>query len=169
MDWKRLFDSHADDLIGICWRILGRRADVEDCVQEVFVKAFQMERRETIRNWPGLLRRLAVLTALEALRKRKRRQDALLSEHACDLAAREDGADEIAIHRELESRLRREVAALPDQEAAVFCLRYFESATVSETASTLGVSTGAVAAASLRARKRLQQRMSDVLPARVKE
>lgn len=169
MDWDGLFESHSDDLVGICWRILGRRADVEDCVQEAFVKAVQIERRETIRNWPGLLRRLAVLTALEVLRKRRVRHDTLLSENAYDPPANDDAADELAIRRELENRLRQEVAALPSQEAVVFCLRYFELATVSETAHTLGISTGAVATASLRARKRLQQRMADVLPTTLPE
>ncbi|MEM1224970.1 MAG: sigma-70 family RNA polymerase sigma factor [Planctomycetota bacterium] len=165
MDWEGLFESHADELVGICWRILGRRVDVEDCMQETFTKAFQIERRETIRNWPGLLRRLAVLTALEILRKRRTRRDTPLSEIAYDPPAGDQAVDEVAIHRELENRLRNEVASLPEQDAVVFCLRYFDLATVSETAHTLGISTGAVATASLRARKRLQQRMADVLPA----
>ena len=169
MDWDELFETHADDLVGICWRILGRRADVEDCVQEAFVKAVQIERREAIRNWPGLLRRLAVLTALETLRKRKMGYDILLPDNAQDPPANDAGAEQLAIRRELEHRLRHEVAALPNQEGSVFCLRYFELASVSETANTLGISTGAVAAASLRARKRLQQRMADVLPTTLPE
>lgn len=162
MDWNALFDAHADDLIRICWRILGRRSDVDDCVQETFVQAFQAQQRQTVRNWPGLLRRIAVVNALAALRKRRVRADTHLSAH--HLPASDAAPDELAAGRELEERLRREIGALPDQEAAVFCLRYFESMSVAETATTLRVSAGAVSAATLRARKRLAQRMNDVLP-----
>lgn len=169
MDWEALIETHADDLVGICWRILGRRADVEDCVQEAFVKAVQLERRQKIHNWPGMLRRIVVLTALETLRKRRTRKDRPFSETACDPPAVDGRADEFAIRRELEDRLRSEVTMLPDQEAAVFCLRYFELATVSETANTLGISNAAVAAASLRARKRLRHRLADVLPTKLTE
>jgi RNA polymerase sigma-70 factor (ECF subfamily) len=163
VDWDELFEAHADDVIRVCWRILGRRADVEDCVQETFVQAFQREQCETVRNWPGLLRRIAVMTALALLRKRKMRHDTSLSESAYDPPASDESPDQLAIRRELENRLRREVGALPDQEAAVFCLRYFESFSVSETANTLAISNGAVAAASHRARGHLEQRMADVL------
>ena len=164
MDWDALFDAHADDLIRICWRILGRRADVDDCVQETFVQAFQTQQRQAIRNWPGLLRRIAVLNSLALLRKRKTRGDTHLSQHAYEQPARDATPDELAAERELEDRLRREIGGLPDQEAAVFCLRYFDSMSVAETATVLGISPGAVSAATFRARKRMAQRMSDVLP-----
>ena len=92
------------------------------------------------------------------------RADTHLSQHAFEPPASDSSPDELAAGRELEQRLRREISELPDQEAAVFCLRYFESMSVAETAATLGVSAGAVSAATLRARKRLAQRMNDVLP-----
>lgn len=164
MDWDGLFETHADDLIRICWRILGRQPDVEDCLQETFVQAFQRAQSETVRNWPGLLRRIAVMSALALLRKRRNQPDTNLSAIAFEPAAVQDTPDKAAIRRELEDRLRQEVGALPEQEAAVFCLRFFESYSVSDTANTLGISTGAVAAASFRARRHLEQRMADVLP-----
>jgi RNA polymerase sigma-70 factor (ECF subfamily) len=169
VNWDGLFEANADDLIRVCWRILGRRVDVEDCVQETFVQAFQIQQREAVRNWPGLLRRIAVMTALATLRKRKVRPNTTLSQCEYDPPASGEMPDERAVRQELEARLRREVSALPDQEAAVFCLRYFESFSVTETASTLGISRGAVCAASHRARKHLEQRMSDVLPTTLPE
>ena len=164
MDWDKLFETNGDDLIRICWRILGSRADVEDCVQETFVQAIQTQQRDTVRNWPGLLRRIAVMTALAALRRRKVRQSTRLSPSANELPARGETPDQAASRRELEERLRREVAGLPDREASVFCLRYFELMSLDETADTLGISSGAAAAASHRARRHLEQQMADVLP-----
>lgn len=163
MDWAALFEAHADDVVRICWRILGRHADVEDCVQDTFVQALQLHRRQPVKNWPGLLRRIAVMTSLAMLRRRKTRRCEELSADDRGLASTEQMPDQRAMQRELEDRLRLEVAALPDQEAAVFCLRCFESLSVSETADSLGISAASVSVALHRARRRLEQRMTDVL------
>ncbi len=163
MDWEALFELHADDVVRLCWRILGRHADVEDCVQDTFVQAIQFHRRQDVRNWPGLLRRIAVMTSLAVLRRRTTRQCEGLSVDDGRLATSEQPPDELAMHRELEDRLRSEVATLPPREAAVFCLRYFESLSVSETAESLGISPAAVSVSLHRARKRLEARMADVL------
>jgi len=50
-------------VVRISWRILGRGGDVEDSVQEGFFEAFRLHRRETVRQWGGLLRRLAAVVA----------------------------------------------------------------------------------------------------------
>ena len=71
MDWETLIEAHFDDVLRISWRILGRAADVDDCAQDTFLHLFQLQQREPIRNWPGLLRHVAVTTALASLRRRR--------------------------------------------------------------------------------------------------
>lgn len=163
MDWDGLYEQHADDVLRICWRILGSRADVEDCVQETFIQAFQRESQEPILNWPGLLRRIAVMTSLAQLRQRKNRRHRPLPSSELQPVARGESPEQYAQRRELQERLRVEVAGLPDQEAAAFCLRYFECYSVTETARILSVSNGAVSAATFRARRQLERNMSDIL------
>lgn len=163
MNWESLYELHADAVVRICWRILGCRADAEDCVQETFLQAFERQRLERIQNWPGLLRRIAVMTSLATLRRRKLRNAEALP---ADLSDETDGSerpDDVVVRKELEARLRREVAVLPDRDAAVFCLRYFESLSVSETADALDISAGAVSIALHRARRQLETRMADLL------
>jgi len=47
--------------------LLRHEADSADCFQRTFISALEVTKRETVRNWPGLLRRLA--TAIENVKK----------------------------------------------------------------------------------------------------
>ncbi len=64
-----------------------------------------------------------------------------------------------AMHREEEMRLRGIVAALPARQAAVFCLAHFEELSHEEIATTLEISTNAVAMALHKARAGLRVTM----------
>ena len=160
MDWDALFETHVDAVLRICWRITGRQTDVEDCVQETFLQAFQWHQREHVRNWAGALRRIAVTSSLACLR---RRVDIDPIEENRDPESPEEIPAETAMRRELEGRLRQAVAGLPDREATVFCLRYFESQTTEETAHLLKIPNGAVAAALHRARRKLERELAELL------
>ena len=122
VDWDKLIEEHAPLVVGISWRILGNSADVEDNVQEVFVSAWKVQQSQKVEHWRGLLRRLATIAALANLRRRRH--------HASiDVEVPESGGrlpEETAVAKELEEKLRRAVAQLPEREAAVFTLKYFE-------------------------------------------
>jgi RNA polymerase sigma-70 factor (ECF subfamily) len=152
VDWNALIDEYGPMVVRISWRILGRGADVEDNVQEVFFEAFRLHRREAVRQWGGLLRRLATVGALARLRRR-RRESSLegLPEAACESPPEAD-----LIAGELQARLRAAVAALPEREGAVFSLRYFEGIQLPEIAATLGIKYPAAATALSRARAKLE-------------
>jgi RNA polymerase sigma-70 factor (ECF subfamily) len=152
VDWNALVDEYSPMVVRVSWRILGHGADVEDNVQEVFLEAFRFHKRETVQHWGGLLRRLATVGALAKLRRRRR-------ESSLDVLAqpaRESPPEEDLIARELEARLRRAVAALPEREGAVFSLRYFEGLELPEIAATLGIKYPAAATALSRARAKLE-------------
>jgi RNA polymerase sigma-70 factor (ECF subfamily) len=57
---------------------------------------------------------------------------------------------------ELAQRLRLAVAQLPDREATVFCLRYFDELSYQRIADTLNINLGAVATALHKARAKLE-------------
>lgn len=52
-------------------RLLDNEADAADCFQDTFVSALNVSRAQTVRNWPGLLKRLATARALDRLRQRR--------------------------------------------------------------------------------------------------
>ena len=156
VDWNDLLDEHGSLILRISWRILGNQADAEDNLQEVLVKAIQIEDRETVRHWRGLLRRLTTFSALEKLRRR--RDHLALSDDS--IADPGDSPEQLAIRQELKMRLRGALATLPRREGAVFSLRYFEELTLNEIAESLGISYAAAGTALSRARSKLHNIVS---------
>jgi RNA polymerase sigma-70 factor (ECF subfamily) len=151
-DWDRIVREYGPLVFATAWRILGHTADTEDIVQEVFLQVHQMQQTQTVRHWPGLLRRLAACRALDRLRQRKH----TVSLNGMSLIDDDEGPEESAIEHELAERLRLAIAQLPDREAAVFCLRYFDELSYQEIAEMLHIRTGAVASALHKARLKLE-------------
>jgi RNA polymerase sigma-70 factor (ECF subfamily) len=157
-DWDHLVREHGPMVAGTAWRILGHAADTEDVVQDVFLEAYRKRQTEKVRNWGGLLRRLATCQALFRLRQRKRGMPL----GGLPLPGTLPGPDEIAQERELADRLRRAVALLPAREGEVFCLCFFEDLTHDEIADILDISTGAVKVALHKARAKLESWLTAV-------
>jgi RNA polymerase sigma-70 factor (ECF subfamily) len=151
-DWDRIVRDYGPLVFATAWRILGHVADTEDIVQEVFLQVHQLQRTHTVRHWPGLLRRLAACRALDRLRQRK----STVSLNSQPLVDRDVGPEAVAVEHELAERLRRAIAQLPDREAAVFCLRYFDDLSYQDIAQALHIRTGAVASALHKARLKLE-------------
>jgi RNA polymerase sigma-70 factor (ECF subfamily) len=151
--WTRIVHEHGPTVYGAAWRILAHAADAEDVFQDVFLEAYRMHQTQTVRNWGGLLRRLAACRSLDRLRQRKR----TTSLHDLDVAGPDHEPDATLIEQELADRLRQAIAALPEREAAVFCLRYFEELPNPRIAEILIITTGAVATALHKARARLEE------------
>ena len=152
-DWDRIVRDYGPLVFATAWRILGHAADTEDTVQEVFLQVHQMLRTHAVRHWPGLLRRLATCRALDRLRQRKNNTVSL---DGLALIGRDVGPEAAAVEHELAERLRRAIAQLPDREAAVFCLRYFDDLSYQDIAESLHIRPGAVASALHKARLKLE-------------
>jgi RNA polymerase sigma-70 factor (ECF subfamily) len=151
VDWDELIEEHGPLVVGISWRILGNSADVQDNVQEVFISAWKVRQTQEVDHWRGLLRRLATVAALASLRRR--RQHASIDTEVAIGGGRLP--EEAAIEKELDEQLRRAVAELPEREAAVFTLKYFEQLDLQEVSSVLAISYSAAAKALSRARSKL--------------
>ena len=151
-DWDRIVREHGPVVFATAWRILGHRADTEDVVQEVFLQAHQMQQSSPVRCWEALLRRLAACRALDRLRQRRY----TVPLDGLSVPSPAEGPEDVALGRELASRLRQALARLPRREATVFCLRYFDDLSYEHIAETLQISTGAVATALHKARNRLE-------------
>ncbi len=158
-NWNALVWEHGPLVFGTAWRILGHASDTEDVVQEVFLQAYQVLRARGVRNWPGLLRRLAACRALDRLRQRK----ATVPLDGLDLVSSGSAPDAAAMGRELAERLREAIAQLPDGEATVFCLRYFEDLSYQQIADTLKIRPGAVGVALHKARAKLDALLTEAV------
>jgi RNA polymerase sigma-70 factor, ECF subfamily len=157
-DWEAVVSQHVEIVRRTIYRIVGNHADAWDCVQETFLDAVKIDRRQPVRHWPALLRHLATRRALDLLRARSRRRE----RHGPDAdpaqaASREPSPPRHAEARELADRLRAVAGRLPRRQAEVFCLSCFEQMTSEEVAEQLGISPTAVRMLLSRARQRLRR------------
>ncbi len=157
IDWNDLIREHGSTVFGAAWRILGQTADADDVVQEVFLEAQQLSNGQTVRQWGGLLRRMATYRALDRLRRRRQ----TVSIDDVVPVGREHDPESIAIGHELETRLRDAITRLSEQEAAVFCLRCFEDLSYEQIADSLSISAQGVATALFKARTKLKQWLAE--------
>jgi RNA polymerase sigma-70 factor (ECF subfamily) len=157
IDWPALVRQNTPLVWRTVYRLVAHDADAADCLQETFVSAMAVARREPVGNWPGLLQRLATARALDCVRRRQREtvhQTPLGSSEA--VASAEPNPLQEAVSRELANRLRLALADLPGPQAEAFCLRNLNGLSYLEVAKELGVSVDAVGVLLHRARHRLR-------------
>jgi RNA polymerase sigma-70 factor, ECF subfamily len=154
-DWELVVGHHAAAVHRTVYRLVGNHADAWDCIQDTFLEAVKIDRREPVRNWSALLRHLATARALDLLRRRSRRRRP--EADTASVPSREPSPSGQAEARELADRLRAAVVRLPRRQAQVFCLSCFEQMNCEEIAARLGISSTAVRMLLHRARRRLQR------------
>src|SRR6266403_6184014 len=70
-DWAALIRRCGPAVWRTAVRLLSNEADAADCFQRTFVSALEVSRKEAVRNWPALLKRLVTARAIERLRQRR--------------------------------------------------------------------------------------------------
>lgn len=157
-DWEAVVNQHVGIVHRTVFRLVGSDVDAWDCVQETFLEAVKVNRRESVENWPALLRRLATVRALDLLRERYRwRERHGQAANLEEAISREPEPSSQAEASELADRLRTAVGELPRRQAEIFCLTYFEAMTTDEVARQMGTRPTAVRMLLSRARRRLEQ------------
>ena len=176
IDWEGIVREHRPAVWRAAYRLLGNRADADECFQETFAAAVAFVRasRHPVRNWGALLVRLATARAVDRLRQRVRRTsrevpgggrfviDALPDR---DPDSRPDGRAEQA---EMSARLRSCLAHLPPKQADAFCLHCLEGWSYREVAEEMNESADHVGVLIHRARAALKERLAMILPDQAK-
>jgi RNA polymerase sigma-70 factor (ECF subfamily) len=156
IDWDRIVADHGPTILRLACRILGRSPDAEDAVQEAFLQVYRTGQEQAVESWGGLLRCVVVHRALDRLRRRRTAAETF----AEPPISREPDPHETAAARELSERLRRAIGKLPEKQAAVFCLRYFDELPYDRIAESLGIEVGAVASTLHKARGKLKSMLT---------
>jgi len=156
-DWQDLMNQDGKAVWQTAYRLLGNRADADECFQEAFLAALEVSRREKVQHWGALLRRLAAVRAVDRLRQRYRHRSGPQVADWDALPGTARLPSEIAEDSELGERLRAALASLPPKQAEVFCLHHLENWSYQETASHLAISVDSVGVLLHRARHRLRQ------------
>jgi RNA polymerase sigma-70 factor, ECF subfamily len=162
--FEQLSSAYADRLFTMLLRLLGDRAEAEDVVQEVMLRAWQgiarFQGRSSYFTW---LYRIAVNEANRALDKRARRpagvairdQELLLPGDPADDPSRQ------AEVSELRTALGRALADLPPALRTAIVLRDVEGFSTQEAAEIAGVSQAAFKSRLHQARLRVRAAVGD--------
>lgn len=158
-DWAEIIERDGGAVWRTAHRLLGNRADADECFQEVFLAALEVSRREPVREWGALLRRLATARALDRLRRRYRRGTGGPTPDWEDLPGPSPSPSQAMEDAELAGSLREALADLPPNQAEAFVLHHVEDWSYKEIAGHLAISVDAVGVLLHRARARLRHRL----------
>ncbi|MFM2267643.1 MAG: hypothetical protein RL757_1084 [Bacteroidota bacterium] len=150
---RLLVQKHQDYAFTIAFRVLNNRQDAEDAAQEAFINAFRalpnFERNAKFTTW---FYRIALNAAFAVKAKRKPDYDDIETQNGqvSDLHAGEKG-------KVLEQKkyLKRAIAQLSEEDAAVVTLFYLNEQSLEETAQIMGIEIGNIKVKLHRARKKL--------------
>jgi RNA polymerase sigma-70 factor, ECF subfamily len=156
-DWKKIIDEHRQSVWQSAYRLLGNYADASDCFQETFISAFEICRRQNIRNFAALLARLVTARAIDQLRLRFRNEKYKNSAGMITVPQANSQPLEHLQQREMAFRLREALSKLPRQEAEVFCLRYLNDMSYQQIADQMGITINAAGVILHRAKSKLQK------------
>lgn len=173
--FEELASRYERRLFATAFRIVGRREDAEEVVQDAFMSVIEHlpEFREESRFYTWLMR-IAVNHALKLLRKNRRgSRTAGTSQSASEVDADLPHPQFIAPWREnpvaaaerheLRELLAKSLDELDEKYRAVFVLRDVEERPTTEVADLLGISEANVKVRLLRARLQLRERITRVL------
>jgi len=166
--FNKLVVRHEANIYGLCLKMLRNPEDAEDCLQEVFIKAYESLTgfREEARfsTW---LYRIATNACLMRIRKKKLETvsldrpleigDAEIPHEIADWTTNPSAQ---VLSEELNSVLTRHINDLPPDNRIVFLLRDIHGLSTDDTADVLGLSVAAVKSRLHRARLYLRERLT---------
>jgi RNA polymerase sigma-70 factor (ECF subfamily) len=155
-----LVARHCEKLASVASRLLRNPADVEEVVQEAFVRAFETRRRypqiRCVRTW--LLR--ITLNLCNSRRRTAWWRRILLTR---DYTGVEPATQPASVDGALDRTLRDAVDALPESLQLPFVLRYTEELSGAEIAAVLALKESTVWSRIYAARRRLRAELGPVL------
>jgi RNA polymerase sigma-70 factor (ECF subfamily) len=150
--FAELYERHYDAVFRAALRVTGNPADAEDVLQTVFLRVLARGDSGEIAPLPAAyFRRAAVNAAVDLLRRRTVHAESGYDEHAPHAAVQGPSL--------LKEQLRRAIATLDSDDAALFLLRHVEGLSNDELAALFQIEKNNVAVKLHRIRMRLQAEM----------
>jgi len=150
--FAEVYERHYEAVFRAALRVTGNAADAEDVLQTVFLRVLSRGELDDVSRRPSAyFRSAAVNAAVDVLRRR-----AVHAETAYDEGAPHASVDAPSL---LKEQLRRAIATLDRDDAALFLLRYVEGLSNQELADEFQIEKNNVAVRLHRIRLRLQAEM----------
>lgn len=157
----RIVELHQARVARLAWRLLGWKGEMEDVVQEVFVKA--LENLHQFRGQSSLGTWLAAMTINECRRQQRKQLLRLMLPGRAREEKQEPAADQGPMVGERARLVQRAVRGLGSKHREVVVLRYLEGMEIEEIAEVLRLSRSAVEVRLHRARQELKQVLAGVM------
>ena len=136
-EFNSVVEIYSEEIFAYLWRWLNGHEDAEDCLQEVFLRAFKAFNRlnegSNIRAW---LYKIATNTAITFRNKRSRREDKELLIEA-DLRSLEPSPMDQVLSKEQMVSILEAVESLPPKQRAALIMRKYQGFSYDEIAGVL--------------------------------
>ncbi|MEL6812265.1 MAG: RNA polymerase sigma factor [Bacteroidota bacterium] len=155
--FSTLVEKYQGYVFTIVLRMVKVREEAEEVAQDTFIKAFEsLESFRGESKFSSWLYSIAYRKALDRIRKNKRQQTSeLLEEITEGDAAMVENALQQLEKKERKDQIQRCIMELPEVEAALITLYYFEEQSVKEIASVTQLSEENIKVKLYRSRKKL--------------
>jgi RNA polymerase sigma-70 factor (ECF subfamily) len=140
-----LYHRHIDRVNRICYRIVLDPSQVQDCVQEVWLKVFRnIDRFQCSKSFIGWLNTVTANTAIDYYRKWIKHEKLIGNDEMKMVVTVENPGERKLDGALIEQRIREALEKVSVNQRAAFILRYFEEMPITEIAEMLGCTEGAV-------------------------
>ncbi len=163
--FRALVDLYQESVTLTVVSMLGRSGEVDDAVQEAFIRCYQtLDRFRGEASFATYIKKIAINKSLDILRRRKRFFGRLLSRDDPQQAVVEPATDPQGLEQQERARLVHEaIATLPPKHRAVVVLRMIEGYSTEETAQLLDLPYGTVLSRLSRAQKKLKDVLAPLM------
>ncbi len=155
-DFDSVVEMYSGEIFAYLWRLLNRHEDAEDCLQEVFLRAFKaydrLNQDANIRAW---LYKIATNTSI-TFRKKRERVESLEFIVDYDLLSNERSPDDRMEWKERLENIMKAIHNLPDRQRSALIMRKYQELSYSEISEILGCSPEAARANVYQAVKKLR-------------
>lgn len=143
-DFKAFFKSHAGLLRNFLYYKYGSLDDIEDIVQDAFIKLWDNCSKVTSASAKSYLFRIAINMSTSILRhnsvKLKYKNDVV----SINQDRTNESPEFVLMEKEFKEKLERAISSLPDRQREVYLLNRIEQKTYREIAEMSGVSVKAI-------------------------
>jgi RNA polymerase sigma-70 factor (ECF subfamily) len=142
-----LYHRHVERVHRICYRIVLDSSQVQDCVQEVWLKVFRnLDRFRSGRSFAAWLNTVAANTAIDYYRKwiRQRNHHNMNVTRVEALAADKPPGRHPSDKALIQQKIQEALEEISVNQRAAFTLRYFEEMPTADIARILGCTEGTV-------------------------
>jgi RNA polymerase sigma-70 factor (ECF subfamily) len=156
-----LFDRHSSVVLGLLVRMLGRRPEAEELLQDVFFQVWREAGRyrpdaASPRGWILMIARSRAVDRIRSRAARERREASVAEERPAGAAAEPAGPERLE-RRERRTRVAAALSTLPAEQRQAIEHAFFGGLTHREVAERLGEPLGTVKSRILLGMRKLRE------------